>query len=635
MKKKLFISYLFILFVLLIFIISASFLANKTRVGYLNVNLNLNKTIEINSLSEEYNNLKENEKINIIKINANEYYYDCRMEFYDKIFRYSDIFSLIIDSNKKPDYVKSINMQTGGRRAGYIISTKIIDDKKIDNIYYKLRIKPIYYSILIIMIGVLIIFNTNVVNIIFKKFNKDIEIKIYIIIILGYLYLIIPFIIFVFSWTKYIVSIPIIIVIFYILYLMIKDSVINYNKVYSINIIIFVIMIVSIILFVLVSGIGEIFEQSIDMIRGRNPIFRDLINFSWPVIYTKSGYAIVYYIAHWIVPAIFGKCFGLGVGNIVLVLWSSIGIFIAIVLVLYYLNINSNKYILIALLLFIFFSPIAEIHSFSNRILSYYSSHLQDLQLLFNQAIAIWVMSSLFLVQRNSSNFAFLGLSVILYSPYAVIGILPYMIVKTLIDLKENLLITIKNIFSLKNILSSITIFPLLMFYFSSNSVGASSSLRFLLSEYNALEFLYFYILAFGVHLFLIFKNNKNNYIYYVSIFMLFAVASIMYGPDQNFHRVNITAIFFVYVLVVDYLNKNSNIKSIKKNILIFMLILSSLASLTSISNSISYFVYGGVTKELGRETFNTDKSDFVLNTITSKDLDKSIFFKYIAKNKK
>lgn len=79
MKKKLFIFYLFILSLLLIFIILGSILANKTRVGYLNINLNINKTIEINNLSEKYNNLQENEKINIIKINANEYYYDCRM----------------------------------------------------------------------------------------------------------------------------------------------------------------------------------------------------------------------------------------------------------------------------------------------------------------------------------------------------------------------------------------------------------------------------------------------------------------------------------------------------------------------------------------------------------------------------
>lgn len=126
--------------------------------------------------------------------------------------------------------------------------------------------------------------------------------------------------IFVCTWTKYYISIPITLILLTVLFILIKESIKNYNKVYTINLFILITIIFFIILFVVVSGVGELFPQSFDMRNGRNATIRDLINFSWPIIYPKNGFGFVYYFANWVIPSLFGKLLGLNIGIFSLVI---------------------------------------------------------------------------------------------------------------------------------------------------------------------------------------------------------------------------------------------------------------------------------------------------------------------------
>ncbi len=451
---------------------------------------------------------------------------------------------------------------------------------------------------------------------------------------MGYLYLIIPYIIFLFGWTKYYISIPLILVLLIVLFLMIKNTISNYNIVYKINLLVFILILFIIVSFIVVFGIGEIFPQSIDMRRGRNALFRDLINFSWPIIYPKNGYGVVYYFAHWLVPSLFGKLFGLKVGLFTLILWSSFGILIFFILMINFLNIKDNKYIIVSLFIFTFFGFIPQ---FAGGIYIEYASMSLQISHLFNQSIAIWIMCMLFLYQKNSSNFAFLGLSIVFYSPYAIIGILPYMLVKLIIDIKSNKLIEFKNIFSIENILSTISIFPILFLYLSSIDT-MSDGFEILITKHNYIILFINYLLSFGILMILLYQNNKNNYIFYTSIFVFIFVSMIRYSQDHNFSRTNLTAVFFLSFLLIEYFYKNMNIKSIKKNIIILLFIFVSYKNIIYFENQISLFIEIGISNDnnIVKKTFNENtKNDWILRTITCQDIDNSIFFKYIAKNKK
>ena len=248
-------------------------------------------------------------------------------------------------------------------------------------------------------------------------------------------------------------------------------------------------------------------------------------------------------------------------------------------------------------------------------------------------------MSVLFLLQRNSFNFAFLGLSIMLYSPYATLGIIPFMIAKAIIEIRKDKN-ELKNILSISNILSSISIFPILLLYFSStatNSVG----LRFVLMDYPILYLIELFIIKFGILFILLSKYNKKNYLFYVSLFMLIAVSSIQYSNDHNFHRTNITALFFLSIFLMDYFINHFNENSLRKYLILIIFILGIVRGYTKL-DQIDFYLeqiksFGKVNIEdiAINKTFNTKINSWQLRTISCQDMDNSIFFKYMVKDNK
>lgn len=159
MKNKLLIIICIpITLVLITTLLTLHFLGNKTRIGYLSdFNINIDKTLELN-------NLENNEKVsaNYIFTNSNivNYAFGFRIRYYDKIFRNSDIYGVYPDLNNLPEYIKETKMDYEGSPYGYLISDKIIEEQKIDNINYTLKIKPkiLYLTLIIIFISLIPIF---------------------------------------------------------------------------------------------------------------------------------------------------------------------------------------------------------------------------------------------------------------------------------------------------------------------------------------------------------------------------------------------------------------------------------------------------------------------------------------------
>lgn len=123
------IIYLGLSFLLLATLITLHILGSKERVGYLS-------------------------DFEIIEGSKSNYIYNFRIRYYDKVFRNSDIYGVYLITNSLPEYIKEIKMNELGSPFGIIISDKIIEEKKIDNIKYILRLKNrfILFSIIIILL---------------------------------------------------------------------------------------------------------------------------------------------------------------------------------------------------------------------------------------------------------------------------------------------------------------------------------------------------------------------------------------------------------------------------------------------------------------------------------------------------
>ncbi|TXJ57021.1 hypothetical protein [Brachyspira aalborgi] len=174
---KIYIPFVIIISVALIIL---QILGSKKRVGYLtDFKLNVSKTLELNNLENINNKLDEEGIKNYLLTNENitNYIYHFRIRYYDKVFRNNDIYGVYPDLSNLPYYIKNVKMDGDGSPYGNFISYKLINEEKIDNINYKLRVKPEIINPVIIIFFILIVLvfknnSKNVFNIITSIFNK-------------------------------------------------------------------------------------------------------------------------------------------------------------------------------------------------------------------------------------------------------------------------------------------------------------------------------------------------------------------------------------------------------------------------------------------------------------------------------
>ena len=177
-NKKLFLKiYILFLIITIITLIILQILGSKNRVGYLtDFSLVVDKTMKLNN-SE----------------NITNYVYHFRIRYYDKVFRHNDIYGVYPDLSNLPNFVKEIKMDYVGSPFGIFISDKkIIEEDKIDNINYTLKIKKNIIDIVIFLyLSILILF---IMNNIYNKFYNLINKKY---ILYSFLFLILLFSLFV------------------------------------------------------------------------------------------------------------------------------------------------------------------------------------------------------------------------------------------------------------------------------------------------------------------------------------------------------------------------------------------------------------------------------------------------------
>ena len=334
-----------------------------------------------------------------------------------------------------------------------------------------------------------------------------------------------------------------------------------------------------------ISGIGEFAWTTADH-TVRAAVLNDLVDYKWPVIYDMStqlnpmvkdalpgGKAtFAYYFTFWLVPAGIGKVFGVFAARVALLLWSALGLF----LIMLGIAIMQKKASWTAALMFLFFGGFDIVpYLYQTEILHAYSTwegwntelwvHGNFYQTMntFHQCIPGWLVTLLIIDSRNNKHIGTIGSLMFCYSPWATIGILPIAIYELLaskwksVEKKQK----ITNILSVGNILMPIIICAVFALFYTANS-KATSIRGFIWNFFGTpqkllLVYVGYLLVEFGVWAMILFKDNKNNGLYWVALITLIVFPIYkMSEANDLLMRGTLAPMFVILILSLEKLDK-------------------------------------------------------------------------------
>ncbi|MBR1908282.1 hypothetical protein IJ818_05040 [bacterium] len=430
-------------------------------------------------------------------------------------------------------------------------------------------------------------------------------------VILGYLYIVIPVIIFFIGWCNIYTAVFGTGIILLSLYFAVKNTPMIWCPENKKQIFLLVVVLSIIFLWVYSSGIGALVFQNTDH-QERNGIFEVLIKQSWPVISPVQPIMLTYYIGFWLPSAVVGKIFNnIQIGYYFQMFWASLGIF----LFFYYVLANLKHKNLFPIILFIFFSGLDIVGTLFTK--SYdaliFSSHLErwanfyqyscfttQLYWVFNQAVPAWIITMLLLNEKNNKNVIFIYSCMFLHSTLPAMGILPILVYLCLKNIWNdiggfNLILKIKqvvlSVISIQNVLGGLLITIVSYLYLSGNISGGNISTGIPENKFYWLYWLLFFMLEVGIYLFFLFNDNKKNILYYIITIGLMLYPFVIIGFSIDFcMRATIPLLVVLYLLILNTFDKLT-LKNLKlpHYLLVFTLLIGSITPVHEIYRTIKY----------------------------------------------
>ncbi len=427
--------------------------------------------------------------------------------------------------------------------------------------------------------------------------GKTIDISFKYIVTAAYLYMVIPITIFFMTWLRWYVGFPLTGLVIFALYCLIKKE---YNAepaiAFPVRNIVMGLIVLSI--FLWMTGQGGFFFQYSDN-HWRNATFFDLIAFDWPVIYEQTGYALVYYFLHWLVPALIGKLAGnLIIARMALFVWTLIGVLLVIILLSIILRAYSIKRFSLLLFMFISWSGINIIGGIISNVFGLidfdlntfgwwtnfnidgqgyaymFRSNCDQLASVYNQTIPPWLAVPLLINKPRSSTFVFLAACVFAYSPFPFVGIAMMMIFFFIFSLissksRKEVISAIKEPFGTANIIAFLTIVPVFLLYYSCNVAATTGAQGKMFGLHIPIEnfklhslviLVLFCILQFGVYSVLIYNGFKNDALFKFITVAMCAVPLFKIGTMGDFcWNVSVPFFFLLMIYTTKYMYENIN----------------------------------------------------------------------------
>lgn len=427
-------------------------------------------------------------------------------------------------------------------------------------------------------------FNLKKIKIVKKGETFSLQIPSRMIIAIAYLYMLVPTIIFLTGWLKLLLAILLDGLLIYGFISIIKNE---YKKssVFEINISALLCILVISGIWVFTSGVGGFFPQRADW-QWRNAVLRDLIDYSWPVIYPKTGHALSYYFNFFLPTALIGKILGWKAACIFLCLFTWIGACISMLLVCKIFKINSLKHSFLIALTFVIWQgmeclriPLIDLFNLRDVIGGYeYTSNNALLQWVTNQSIVPWIAVPLFLDKRSIRTYIYLGMCILVSAPFPFVGMFVFLAVDGVIQLCKNYKYDVHNwlcdIFSKSNISALFIILTYLFFYMTNTDASGSTGkggfgLYVPINQFSWKQFVFlltFLLFNFIITALLVYKENRKDSIYWTACISLLLIPLFKLGTGRDFGmRASIPALFILMIYVIKFfICDASNTKSIR-----------------------------------------------------------------------
>lgn len=348
-----------------------------------------------------------------------------------------------------------------------------------------------------------------------------------------------------------------------------------------------------ILLWTWLGGMNGLFYQTGDW-PWRNAIYHDLVEKSWPVFYPEKSSALVYYFGFWLPPAIPARLVGLLSGSADLAwrvaqgalwLWSCLGLLLTALTLMFYVHADAPSKRWSALLIFIFFSGLDILGSAYDgtlhEVLSPAGLHMERitwegrqfssittcLYWVFNQSIISWLATICFLMEKDSRNYLFLGVSCLCCGPFPFVGLVVLMFVRALSGGARHIRCGnagkhLRIAFSPANIALLLTVFPIFCAFFLNNlsviNTAPQASQRTLWEEldfYFSRRLAALLFIDAGIFCALLWRRHLKNPLFYGIAASMVILPYFHVGSSQDFcMRATIPTLFCIMAYCAEYL---------------------------------------------------------------------------------
>lgn len=332
-----------------------------------------------------------------------------------------------------------------------------------------------------------------------------------------------------------------------------------------------------------------------------------------------------------------------------------------------------------------------------------FSSMTTCLGWVFNQCILSWMAVICFLSEKKLRNYAFIIACAVSSAPIPCVGLAIYMVGVAAVKLwrafkEEELNLFWRDVFTVQNIVLTVTMVPVYFLYYKSNlavNVGQSTqgiiwyrdwralitiAVLFLLSlalglflrtvkkssfevlffagimgalliwslvDLNiGMSYLFFVLLEGGVFLFLIWRDNRREPLFYITWVVIIVCPLITIGTASDFcMRASIPAVFVLMVMCVKYLfahweelcSKKINVTTVTTALLVAALVLGAFTAVAEYQRGIVAIIreHNIVLVNDWAYTMNRfypGALEGVDRNFIASNCDRMFFFKYLAK---
>lgn len=387
-------------------------------------------------------------------------------------------------------------------------------------------------------------------------------------------YLYIPLFIFILSWVKIWIAIPVAICSVYAIWRGFRKQSSDRTERISVSkweVLIYFFVAIGI---CVVCGGGDIFPQDYDWSK-HHAILYDLVNYEWPVVY-QGDVMLTYYLGQYMVPALIGKLFGQSevIALWSMVIWNAIGLLIVYLWVCKLVNANTIWKRIGVFVILLFFGGASNIGNklyqkmghdvelLSFKWIAYrdfrvhFASNFDTLRGAFQHLIIPWISCCLFLddwkrTERYvalalplffGATFGFVYFSLILFACFVICVIA---------EKGEEIW---RRTFSVSNILL-IPLALVIICYLGGNVFGDKpDSVGFEIVDYSIRPEFYaiFVAVEFLGYAIFCFWNNRKNPVYYVVLCELLVIPFLSMGMFNDLcSRGSIPARFVLMVLAI------------------------------------------------------------------------------------